>query len=153
MPKLTGKIGEILKLFDEWNDALQSGDPDRIVEKYAANAILLPTLSPVVRHNHSEIRNYFQKVILPQKPSGTIIKYNVRLYGDIAINSGVYAFTLTSHPEPLPARYTFVYKWFGNRWLIVEHHSSLMPEDKKASPKGRAAAGVKDWGTKRKRTS
>jgi len=28
-----------------------------------------------------------------------------------------------------------------------------MPEDKKASPKGRAAAGVKDWGTKRKRTS
>ena len=34
---------EIIVLFDEWNGALQTGDPKKVAALYAADAILLPT--------------------------------------------------------------------------------------------------------------
>ena len=47
-----------------------------------------------------------------------------------AIDAGVYVFTLTQDGEQrqVEARYTFVYELRGNTWLIVNHHSSGMPE-------------------------
>ena len=47
----------ILSLFDDWNKALQTGNPDEVVKLYDKNAILLPTLSPQVRHLHEEIKD------------------------------------------------------------------------------------------------
>ena len=32
----------ILNLFDDWNKALQTGNPDEVVKLYDKNAILLP---------------------------------------------------------------------------------------------------------------
>lgn len=48
---------QILKLFECWNDALATGDPDAVAELYAQDAIPLPTVSNRVRHNHEEIRD------------------------------------------------------------------------------------------------
>lgn len=119
---------EILKLFDQWNAALQTGDPDEVVKLYAENAILEPTVSNLVRHDRMEIRDYFVH-FLAKGPSGKIDEANVRIYGGIAINSGVYTFRFQSGPvETVQARFTFVYQWIGDGWLIVEHHSSAMPE-------------------------
>ena len=50
---------DIASLFDEWNRAIQSGDPKRVAILYDTNAILVPTLSNKVRHNHNEIEDYF----------------------------------------------------------------------------------------------
>jgi len=47
---------EIGALFDQWNEALQTRDPDKVTSLYADDAVLLPTLSNSVRHNHTEIR-------------------------------------------------------------------------------------------------
>lgn len=121
---------EIAARFEEWNRAIQSGDPDKVTELYAFNGILLPTVSNQVRHNHAEIRDYFVH-FLAKKPKGTINESNIRRYGDIAIDSGVYTFDFTppdGEPFSVTGRYTFVYHWHGDRWLIVEHHSSMMPE-------------------------
>ena len=51
--------GEITVLFDQWNSALQTGDPKQVAALYATDAILLPTVSNKVRHNHEEIEDYF----------------------------------------------------------------------------------------------
>lgn len=119
---------EVLKLFDQWNAALQTGDPDEVVKLYADNAHLEPTVSNLVRHNPTEIRDYFVH-FLAKGPVGKIDEANVRIYGGIAINSGVYTFEFKSGPVPkVQARFTFVYQWIDGRWLIVEHHSSAMPE-------------------------
>ena len=117
---------DILALFDEWNHALQSGDPKQVAALYEADAILLPTVSNQVRHNHPEIEDYFV-LFLANGPSGKIDESNVRIFGDIAINSGVYTFTFKDGAS-VQARFTYVYKWNGQRWLIAEHHSSRMPE-------------------------
>ena len=117
---------EIIALFDLWNDALKTGKPSQVSALYANNAILLPTVSNRVRHNHSEIENYFEH-FLAKEPCGVINESNVRIFGDIAINSGIYTFTFANDASVV-ARFTFVYASNGERWLINEHHSSMMPE-------------------------
>jgi len=113
-------------LFEEWNNALKTGDPKKVASLYATDAILLPTVSNVVRHNHNEIEDYFVN-FLAKGPQGKIDESNVRIFDDIAINSGVYTFTFKDGAK-VQARFTYVYRIIGQRWLIIEHHSSAMPE-------------------------
>lgn len=117
---------DIRVLFEQWNSALQTGDPKQVAALYATDAILLPTVSNQVRHNHAEIEDYFVQ-FLAKGPKGVIDESNVRIFGDLSINSGVYTFSFNDGAS-VQARYTFVYRWDGQRWLIVEHHSSAMPE-------------------------
>ena len=117
---------EIVALFEDWNAALQTGDPKQVAALYEEDAILLPTVSNQVRHNHQEIEDYFT-VFLAKGPKGVIDESNVRLFGELAINSGVYTFSF-SDGAVVQARYTFVYRSNGESWKIVEHHSSQMPE-------------------------
>ncbi|MES9966602.1 MAG: nuclear transport factor 2 family protein, partial [Sedimenticola sp.] len=76
--------------------------------------------------NHEEVEDYFVH-FLAKGPVGEIDEANIRTFGDIAINSGIYTFTFKDGAV-VQARYTFVYRWNGERWLIIEHHSSQMPE-------------------------
>lgn len=117
---------EITALFEKWNNALQTGDPKQVAALYEDNAILLPTVSNKVRHNHEEIEDYFVHFLV-KEPKGTINESNVRTFGDVAINSGVYTFEFKGSVS-VQARFTYVYRWNGQDWKIVEHHSSAMPE-------------------------
>lgn len=123
---------EIAALFDRWNRSLATGDPNAVLANYAPDAILLPTLSDRVRHNPDELRDYFVH-FLQAKPQGTITESNIRVFGDIAIDAGTYVFD--TRKGKVPARYTFVYRKIGDKWLIVEHHSSMMPETTMAKAK------------------
>lgn len=117
---------EISELFEQWNNALQTGEPGKVVALYESNAILLPTVSNKVRHNHEEIEDYFAH-FLAKGPVGKIDEANIRTFGQLAINSGIYTFSFNDG-NSVTARYTFVYRWNGVRWLIIEHHSSQLPE-------------------------
>ena len=57
----------IKSLIDKWNETLQTGSPESVITCYDDNAILLPTLSNQVRHNHDEIKDYFVH-FLAKKP-------------------------------------------------------------------------------------
>ncbi|MBW2604013.1 MAG: SgcJ/EcaC family oxidoreductase [Deltaproteobacteria bacterium] len=119
---------EISDQFAMWNDALQTGAPDNVVACYASGAILLPTMSAKVSHNHAEIRDYFVR-FLSKKPLGRITEHNIRIYDNIAVNSGLYTFSLMEDGgrTDVAARFTFVYRKYEDEWLIIEHHSSILP--------------------------
>ena len=118
---------DIVQLFSNWNDAIQTGDPDKVTAMYAEDAVLLPTVSNQVRHNHSEIRDYFVS-FLAKSPSGEINEANPRqLTDDLVSNTGVYTFTFGDGAQVM-ARYSYLYKCIGGEWKILEHHSSMMPE-------------------------
>jgi uncharacterized protein (TIGR02246 family) len=120
---------QILELFAKWNDAIMTKNPDEVVKLYAEDAILLPTLSNKVRTNHNEIKDYFIH-FLELKPKGKINENYIRIHDNIAINSGIYTFTIAHNGEDMDvgARFTYVYKYINNQWLIIEHHSSVLPE-------------------------
>lgn len=120
---------DIEKLFAQWNASLQTRSPEKVADNYAEDAILISTLSNKVRHNHEEIEDYFEH-FLAKQPVVSIDEENIRVFEDIAINSGLYTFDILvdGKHEKIKARYTFVYRKVDGKWLIVEHHSSMLPE-------------------------
>jgi uncharacterized protein (TIGR02246 family) len=113
-----------------WGHALGEDDPDKVLPLYSDDAVLWGTLSPTVRADRATLRDYFVTAfkVLP----GLKVAFGdqlVRVYGDTAINTGYYAFSYAKDGETktLPARYSFTYVKNGDRWLIVDHHSSAMP--------------------------
>ena len=121
---------QIAALFDEWNAALATGDPEEVADLYAPDAVLLPTLSAQIRTTRAEIVDYFAH-LLPSEPQAVITQEIITVLGrNDALNTGLYAFTLTQNgvQQQVPARYTFVYQRINGVWLIINHHSSLVPE-------------------------
>jgi uncharacterized protein (TIGR02246 family) len=121
---------QVEALFADWNAALATGDPQKVADRYAPNAVLLPTLSNNVRSTRAEIVDYFEH-FLKNKPKGTILESHVAvLNAEDAVDAGIYRFNLTQNGQvsDVDARYTFVYEKIDGKWLIVNHHSSAMPE-------------------------
>merc|ERR1712176_715821 len=47
---------EVKNLFQLWNSALATEDPDAVAKRYAKNAVLLPTVSDIPRTNYALIK-------------------------------------------------------------------------------------------------
>src|SRR6266705_1559019 len=84
---------DIAALFDRWNAALATLDPDKVVALYAPDAVLLPTVSNKPRTNHEEIRDYFVH-FLEKKPQGKIDFRIIKIGCNSALDTGLYTFTL-----------------------------------------------------------
>jgi len=118
---------DVLGLFDQWNTALSTLNPDTVTALYADNAVLLPTFSNQVRHNHEEIRDYFVG-FLQKSPQGVVDEFNVNILSDTHVtNSGVYTFTFGDGSK-VSARFSYLYVASDDGWKILQHHSSAMPE-------------------------
>lgn len=116
--------------FQAWIAALSTGSSDAILKLYAPDAYLLPTLSPQL-HNTPELRKaYFDKLTKRENLKATVKENHIRMFSGIAINSGLYDFSFTDDGDTktIPARFTFVYHHTPKGWMIVEHHSSVLPE-------------------------
>jgi uncharacterized protein (TIGR02246 family) len=124
--------GQVQDLFDEWNDALTTLDANEVADRYAPDAVLVPTLSNQVRPDRAGIVDYFEH-FLEDKPQGTILESHVKLLNpNAAIDTGTYRFSFNGGERTVDARYTFVYERVDGEWLIVNHHSSGMPETQPA---------------------
>jgi uncharacterized protein (TIGR02246 family) len=120
---------EIAALFDRWNQALQTGDARKVIALYAERSILLPTLSNKPRLTPAEKEEYFIHFI-GKRPFAKIDLREIEIGCNMAVDSGLYTFTFTKTGEVISGRYSFTYRWDGTQWLIISHHSSLMPETK-----------------------
>jgi uncharacterized protein (TIGR02246 family) len=127
---LAGPKEEVGAATLEWGRALGEDDPEKVLPFYADDAVLWGTLSPKVRSDRAALRDYFVKAynVLP----GLKVTFGdqlIRVYGNAAVNTGYYTFSYVkdSETKTWPARYSFTYVKNGDRWLIVDHHSSAMP--------------------------
>ena len=121
----------IKQLFVRWNDALQTPqkdwnhpDPREVVKLYSLDAVLLPTVDIGPYTNHTDIAKYFEH-FLQKKPSGTIDegRRTIHLGCNLAFDAGLYTFAYGTGGET-KARYTYVYEYIGDKWLIAHHQSS-----------------------------
>ena len=113
-----------------WAQALGEDDPEKVLPLYADDAVLWGTLSPTVRAERAALRDYFVGAFktLPGLKV-TFGEQLIRVYGTAAVNTGYYTFSYVKDGESKnwPARYSFTFVRNGDRWLIVDHHSSAMP--------------------------
>lgn len=119
---------EIAQLFDRWNAALQTGSSDKVVERYAEQSILLPTVSGKARLTPAEKKDYFDH-FLAKQPVGKIDHRQIQVSCNTAVDTGHYTFILKDgdKTQEVAARYSYAYQWSGDDWYIISHHSSVAP--------------------------
>jgi uncharacterized protein (TIGR02246 family) len=113
-----------------WADAMTSHDVERVVALYDSEAVVWGTRSPKLADNLDAVRGYFNLLrTVPPSYKAVLGEQRIRIYGDIAINTGTYTFSETRDGKDIvrPARYSFVYRNRGGRWMIIDHHSSAVP--------------------------
>jgi uncharacterized protein (TIGR02246 family) len=118
---------QVASFFDRWNASLATGNPHKVVENYAPQSILLPTVSNKPRLTAAEKEDYFEH-FLENRPSGKIDQRFIKLGCNVALDAGLYTFTLAKTGAVVKARYSYTYENIGGQWLITSHHSSAMPE-------------------------
>jgi len=118
---------EVRDLFQLWNKALATEDPDAVAKRYADKAVLLPTVSDVPRTDYALIKDYFVN-FLKKKPTGEILSGDVIIGRNWCQDAGIYEFTMGTTGDKVKGRYSFVYVWEDGQWKISHHHSSVMPE-------------------------
>lgn len=67
---------EVRNLFNLWSDALETGDPDTVAQRYTNDAVLLPTVSDTPRIDYEGIKDYFVH-FLKLEPKGEILESHV----------------------------------------------------------------------------
>src|SRR6478736_8627815 len=113
-----------------WIDAFNRKSTPDIVALYAADAVFFGTSSPVLRDAPALVQDYFKD--LPGLGSSRISlgEHRIQMLGTIAISTGFYSRASMQDGREIrsPARFTFVYQKRGAQWLIINHHSSALPE-------------------------
>ena len=122
---------QLVSVMDEWAKTFSHDNPDPILALYDEEAVLWGTLSPTRRDDPTAVRDYFVKafVALPSRKVSFKDSF-IRVYGNTAINTGYYTFSWVKdgQAKTLPARYSFTYVRRDGGWMIVDHHSSAMPD-------------------------
>ena len=121
---------EVDKAFADWRTALSSGKAENIVKLYDKDAILLATLAAEPITTQQGRTEYFTGLTAKPKLKATVNEEYVRLLDpNTALVSGVYTFSFMEEGKTVevPARYTFVFEKESGKWMIVEHHSSKVP--------------------------
>lgn len=121
---------EIAAIAREWSTAFSEHNVDRILKLYSPNALLWGTNAISLRTTPAEVRAFFESAFGIPNITVTFDNQTIRVFGNVAVVAGNYTFSGHQEGAPTqdsPARYSFTLVKEGDRWLIVDHNSSLMP--------------------------
>ena len=118
---------EVRNLFNLWNHALQSLNPETIASQYSKDAVLLPIASDIPRTTSESIKDYYVHFVR-SKPQCQILESHVTTGINWAQDVGICEFTMGTANTKVNARYSLIYVFEESEWKIAHHHSSIMPE-------------------------
>ncbi len=115
--------------YNDWVKAVTGGSADPVVKLYDDKAVLLATFGPKPLVGRSQLREYFVKFTALPRLKAETNESIIRIFGDTAVNSGLYTFKYEKDGKVVnvPARFSFTYRKDGDKWKIVDHHSSVVP--------------------------
>lgn len=123
-------MSEAYTCVERWAEHFNAGDSVAVARLYTPDAVLWGTLSQEITATADDLLAYF---VTAAELGLTVRLGNSRVQapsGDLAVITGHYDLfrTLDERRTVFPARYSFVLARQKDRWLIVQHHSSLKPE-------------------------
>ncbi len=113
--------------FSRWNAALLTGDPSKVVDLYADNLTLLPTMQAKTISNCDGAEKYFALFGSFHPTVEILEQFVIPISAESYLHCGVYRFMVDAKKggrEPLDARFSFIWKKHGATWEILHHHSS-----------------------------
>ena len=113
-----------------WAEAFSAPDVESILACYSDDAVLLGTFCSELRNKPEAIRAYFEPYFGMQLHRIEIENLFIQIYGETAVASGFYKVSLVREDklEEAMARYSLTCLKKEDRWQIVNHHSSVVPQ-------------------------
>lgn len=113
-------------VLEAWVSAFNDSSPARLAALYDSTAVLWGTVSPTLIATPEAVRSYFDIACTTQAGVRvTVTEVISRTEDNVAMLAGGYSFSRDG--ALFPARFTFVLIRRGETWLIMQHHSSLLP--------------------------
>jgi len=129
---IAGPKEEALQVLEKWTTAFTNSDVDGIVKLYAPDGLFLGTGSKTVVTKPEEIRTYFERALLSNRPRGAKLgDHSAMVLSDtVVVVTGLDTVTGVRDGKPFSAngRVTFVVVKRGADWQIVHFHRSAMPK-------------------------
>lgn len=114
-----------------WTRAFTDSDVTGIVDLYADDALFLGTSSKTGTRNRADVRAYFERALLHNRPRTAAIDQAtfVTLTDGVVLASGLDTVTGTKEGQPyvIRGRFTFVLQKREAGWKIVHFHRSALP--------------------------
>ncbi len=114
----------------EWATAFNNRDAARACVLYDEEAVLWGTFSRNLASTARDVRQYFEKAC--GSPIAITVVFEeqvIRSCEGAMLNSGSYTFSFVQDGtrQQIQARFSMSFRKRGDRWLIVDHHSSTKP--------------------------
>jgi len=130
-PAIAGPEEDALQVIEKWAAAFRASDVDAIVALYAPDALFLGTGSRTVVNKTAEIRQYFERALLTDRPRGAVLESRsvIALSDGAVVITGLDTTTAVRDGKTIssPGRVTFVVAKRGAEWKIVHFHRSAVP--------------------------
>ena len=128
-PVMADTVKDVEATTQQWIAAFNRKSATEIVALYAKDAVFFGTTSPILRDTPELVRDYFKNIGNVGDSTISMGDHRVQVFGEVAINTGFYTRTAVQDGKEVknPARFTFVYQLRQGKWVIVEHHSSVLP--------------------------
>lgn len=123
---------EATKIVEAAESTFTSGDPVRILEHYAPDAVFFDADQGVATDDHAVVTKRIENFVAMKPTKFSPGKRKLQFFGDhLFISSGIATVEFAGANGPIVAkfRYTNVYRQQPNRmWLIVHEHRSKFEE-------------------------
>ena len=120
---------EVLAATDSWRAAYDSCEPARIIATYGKGAVFRGATMNSIAASPEAIAEYFKD--LAGRPNARVVftEQRVRVFGDVAFNSGAYTFRDHRDGKEImnPSRFSMVFQRQRGAWVLVHHYSSRAP--------------------------
>lgn len=131
-PPAVAPAPERAGLAHAWRDAYNACNVDALVALYHPDAVFWPTISRTLAAQPTDVRAYYQVACTAARQVNArfeIATERATGSGDLAVSAGTATVTFARQGGTVTStmRFSLVARWNGTRWLIVEHHESLMP--------------------------
>lgn len=127
----SGDRDEIIRVATAREQALQSGDLDALMAWFADDAVLTVPASPTRIEGKNALRAYYANLFeVFTKIRINMQQRSVRVYGTAGVINGEFTMTRTDREgkeTTMRGRLSVTHVKFGNRWLVVDQHSSPAP--------------------------
>lgn len=113
-------------LIEAWVSAFNECNAEKLSALYDPAATLWGTNSTALIAAPEGVRFYFNSACAAQPSIQVSLgERTTRVMGTTASSAGTYTFVRAG--KEIPARFSFTLLRAADRWLIIQHHSSLMP--------------------------
>tara|TARA_B100000003_G_scaffold186697_1_gene181797 strand:+ start:1045 stop:1407 length:363 start_codon:yes stop_codon:yes gene_type:complete len=120
----------MIDMLQTWVENIRSNDANKVADLYHKEGLLLGTFSNIERIGKNLILDYFNNLLKSQVDVEIVTKHEYKSES-IATASGLYNFILNG--QKIKARFSFVFIKTKEKWRILSHHSSVLPEKIKSA--------------------